>query len=701
MRKIVLTSAAALMSLAAPALAQRSVLDYRFAGLDACAATGKDAAAHDAFKLLGLRLQELEHELQLEPEAGQAIGLAWDMFSGAMALRVSLTEEQPGIALGLTSRPSGDATAASVVERLARFAQMGGVPMEQDDGGAMMFDSPAGPGSLSLVGSAGGQAAALRVGATETAPLELDSPLMPAGANTMMQMRLDLEGLSMFLLPMIERDTPEVAQMLTESGWLGEGAPVIEYAVGSSAEATLMRAKLHDVARLLSEAGAGPDVVFARDDLRGIPGDAVRLYAKPASFKTLSDMVDAIEQETGEDIFGQINRELGIDLRGDVLDNMGPRQVLYMADSTGGGGLLSSVVLLDVRDPARLARAHARFVARFNDEMRDEARGYLRIHASKRHGSEVFTLMTPGLPVPLELSWAIAEGRLVIALSPGSLDAAIAQLKSGEHSILESDSFRTAVLARLPEQGASSVTFTDTPRLARRGYGVVNLLLSGLANGLRSPEAPDRVVSPLMPAFHEFNKDVRPFGMIAYWEGDDYMLDAVGDRSMLVNMAAGAASLADMQGVAIAAVGGGVMLPALGKARESARQLKGATQVRTVIQGAIVYMGNHDDQMPASYDVLTERGIITPEMYTSPYGPVGDGKPDIALWFGLPKDRAASFDSNQIIAIDRAMLLSTGFETNVGFADAHVQRMSIWELEEYLEMPQNEGAREALGIPEL
>ncbi len=701
MRRTLTISAIALASLSAPTVAQDSILEYRFAGLDACAATGKDAAAHNAFKLLGQRLLELEHELELEPEAGQAIGLGWDVLSGAMALEVRLTEEQLGIAMALSSRPSGDATAASVVERLARFAQMGGLPMEQDDSGGMMFDSPAGPGLLSLVDTAEGQDAALRVGAAEPASLTLDSPLMPAGASTMMQMRVDLEGLSMFLLPMLERDAPEVAQMLTDSGWLGEGAPTIEYAMGSSDDATIMRAKLHDVARLMTDAGAGPDVVFDRDAFRAIPRDAVRIYAKPASFRVLVEMAEAVEQETGEDIFAKLQEELGFDVRADVLENMGPRQTLYMSDTTGGGGLLSSVLLLDVRDTARLARAHNQLVTRFNQEMRDQARGYLRIHSSTRHAGEVFTLMTPGLPVPLELSWAIAEGRFVVALSPGSLDAAIAQLKSGRNSVLESESFQSAVLSRIPEQGASSVTFADTPRLARRGYGMVNLMLSGLANALRSPDAPDRVASPLMPAFHDFNADVRPFGMIAYWDGDDYMIDAKADRSMLVNFAAGAASIADVQGVAIAAIGGGVMLPALGKARQSARELKSMTLVRISVQAAITFMGANGDEMPESYEALIADGFMSPEMLESPFGPVGDGEPDIAMWFDLPNERAFSFDANQIIAIDRAMLLSTGWQTNVGFADNHVQKLSTWELEEYLAMPQNEGAREALGIPEL
>ena len=697
----VTTLALASAALAQPALAQDSIFEYRFAGIDALKAHPKDAAAHNAFKLLQTRLLELEQELELEPEAGQAIALAWDMLTGEMALELRQTPEAPGLALSMTSRPSDGATAESVAQRLGMFAQMSGLPMQHDDSGAMLFDSPAGPGSLGVVELPGGGAAALTLGAAEPASLSLDPSLLPEGASPVMQLRVDLEGLSAFLLPVLERDSPEMAMFLTESGWLGEGAPTIEYALGASDDAMLFRAEIHNAAELMSRSGAGPEVTFDREMLRAIPADAVRVYAKPAGFAFIGELADTIERETGEDVFAQINEELGIDARADVIENLGPRQIFYMSDSTGGGGLLSSVMLLELRDPARLARAHAKLVQRLNEELAREAQGYVKIHATQRHGASAFSLIFPGLPIPLELSWAIAGDHLVVALSPASLDAALTQLRRGENSVLDSARFQTAILSRFPEHGASSVTYADTPRLARRGYGLTNLLMSALANAVRSPQAPDRVASPLLPPFAEFTRDVRPFGMIASWEGDDYVVDAVGDRSTLVNLAAGAASLADVQGVAMAAIGGGVMLPALAKARESARQVKSMSQVRALVQAVIIWSAENDGAMPASFDNLIAAGFADEAMLVSPFGPASDGGPDFSVWFSLPEERAASFDANQIIAIDRAMLIATGWETNVGFADNHVQKLSIWELEEYLEMPQNEGAREALGIPDI
>lgn len=694
------TLALAAAALAQPAHAQDSIFEYRFAGIDALAAHPKDAAAHNAFKLLQHRLLELEHELDLEPEAGLAIALAWDMLTGSMALEVRMTEEAPGLALSMSSRPTDGATAASVAERLAGFAQMSGLPMEPDDSGAMLFDSPAGPGSLGVVEMPGGAAASLTVGAADVASLSMESGLLPAGASTIMELRVDLESLSMFVMPMLEQESPELVQMLSDSGWMGQGAPTIEYAIGATDDATLFRARMSDAAELMARSGAGPDVAFNRDHLRAIPGDAVRVYAQPATYSIFSDMADMIEQETGEDIFGQINDELGIDVRGDVIENLGPRQIFYMSDTTGGGGLLSSVLLLELRDPARLARAHAKVVQRLNEEIAHETEGYVKIHASQRQGASAFSLIFPGLPIPLELSWAIAGDHLVVALSPGSLDAALTQLRRGEDSVLDSALFETAILSRLPEQGASSITYADTPRLARRGYGLTNLLMSALANGVRSPQAPDRVASPLLPSFGEFTSDVRPFGMIASWEGEDYIVDAVGDRSSLVNVAAGVASIADVQGIAIAAMGGGVMLPALGQAREAAREVKSMTQVRGIVQGVITYAGNHEDSMPPSLEALVADGTLPAEYLESPFGPAIDGGDDFTFRQSMPGMERFSFDSQRIIAIDRAMLIDR-YETSVGFADGHVEKMSFWELEEYLEMPQNQGAREALGIPDL
>jgi prepilin-type N-terminal cleavage/methylation domain-containing protein/prepilin-type processing-associated H-X9-DG protein len=50
--------------------------------------------------------------------------------------------------------------------------------------------------------------------------------------------------------------------------------------------------------------------------------------------------------------------------------------------------------------------------------------------------------------------------------------------------------------------------------------------------------------------------------------------------------------------IAIIALLVGILLPALGKARQSARQLKDSTQVRGIVQGLIIYAGNNQNQYP-------------------------------------------------------------------------------------------------------
>ena len=50
--------------------------------------------------------------------------------------------------------------------------------------------------------------------------------------------------------------------------------------------------------------------------------------------------------------------------------------------------------------------------------------------------------------------------------------------------------------------------------------------------------------------------------------------------------------------IAIIALLIGILLPALGKARQSARQLKCSTQVRGILQGCIVWAGNNQDEYP-------------------------------------------------------------------------------------------------------
>ena len=71
---------------------------------------------------------------------------------------------------------------------------------------------------------------------------------------------------------------------------------------------------------------------------------------------------------------------------GDVLMNIGDRGMYYQSESTGGGGLTSMVILLELRDAAGMAKAHAKLVDRLNELAADEIDGYARVQTWDNNG---------------------------------------------------------------------------------------------------------------------------------------------------------------------------------------------------------------------------------------------------------------------------------------------------------------------------
>jgi len=114
--------------------------------------------------------------------------------------------------------------------------------------------------------------------------------------------------------------------------------------------------------------------------------------------------------------------------------------------------------------------------------------------------------------------------------------------------------------------------------------------------------------------------------------------------------------------IAIIALLIGILLPALGKARGAARQLKDSSQVRGTIQGLVTYASsNNTYPLPSRLDrqnttiddqylddgnvrrkditrhmfsILMFQGLITPEILVSP----SEVNPDIAIWEGYQYD---------------------------------------------------------------
>jgi len=701
-RKFWLVSAvlAGIGCVALPVAAQDEdvIVDVRFAGLANIAPHEKDADAYRALMMLGERLADIPGEAGGPDEARDGIELLWDLFRGAHALRIDRTQNPPGIGFAFTLTPEAPMNGQNYLEKFAGFVEGTGRPIRQSpEGDSYLMSTPIGDATFQSGEVMGKSSVVVLLGASEPAQTNPMNYALPRNATALLSARIDLQKLGQFVLQIIDEEQPKMAEAIEEFRWVIDEAPLLDISYGTTAltgEHQMLASRMHNAKGWLTKLGMDPNHTFTREQFADIPQDATLVSAFPFELGFVLKLIDWAAEQEGEDPFGQAEEMLEFDVRGDVLENVGPRMMYYQSDSTGGGGLLSSVLITELRDPARLAEVHAELIERFNEFAGEQARGYVRIRPWKAAGHDIFSFATPGLPVPFEPSWAIVENRLVIAASPVGIASAIAQMTSDGPSINDNPKFASAILDYLPENGAASATFSNTERFAKQGYSGTNLLLSGLANAVRSPSDPDREAGVLMPEFGAFASGIKPMGAIEYWDGDDYVAMMRMDGSTVVEIAEMLGQFGGGQAVAaMVAMQVGVALPALERARVTAKQAVSSSQVRALIQASIVYANDHDGKLPESYEELIKIGYISPEMLISPVGPAWDEQGDIVLRLGIDPALANSFRADVVIAIDRAAYVNGGIDVPVGFADGHVEILAHWEVDEVLDEEVNQGAR--------
>jgi len=110
-----------------------------------------------------------------------------------------------------------------------------------------------------------------------------------------------------------------------------------------------------------------------------------------------------------------------------------------------------------------------------------------------------------------------------------------------------------------------------------------------------------------------------------------------------------------------------IVLPSISVSRPNLSILRSQTQVRSLVQGAIVYAGNHNYELPTKEqwpDALIELGIIEPDLLVS-RAEDGDG----VSFIYVPGPNL--FDEAQILVYEDSKHWEQG--VIVGFADASVE----------------------------
>src|SRR4029077_20108879 len=114
-----------------------------------------------------------------------------------------------------------------------------------------------------------------------------------------------------------------------------------------------------------------------------------------------------------------------------IVAHLGETIGMYSSDTTGGGGLMSMVAFVEVKNADGLNQTMARIRGMLNQIGQQQAKGYVRIGERDLGGQKVMTLTFPGIPIPLEVCWGVADGYLYAAASPNAFLAAVQQGKSG------------------------------------------------------------------------------------------------------------------------------------------------------------------------------------------------------------------------------------------------------------------------------
>lgn len=365
------------------------------------------------------------------------------------------------------------------------------------------------------------------------------------------------------MVGMIAAASPQGAaqiQALSEQGWFGPDAARIEYAAAHTADATIVSTRLVGIAKY-AQANSMSREPLSAEQIRMIPADA-HLAAVAIGDRTVFSgqmrmMVEQVPEAAG--MLEQFKAATGVDLMTDVLESLGGVGGAYLSDASGGGSLGSAVGFMSLSDAKRLAGANERLVAYANGMLNDEqtARGYVRIKPWQQDGTTYHTLQFPGLPVPFEVTYAIAGEWLIAGVTPQAAVAGVRQATGkGDGGLATNKAFASTLPAG---RKFVSVSYADAPQLLRSGYPLVTAMGSMLSNVVRTRgDGAGREPGLVVPPYAELAAGARSSVGYAYWDGDDFVSESASDRSLLVNLGVGFGAVSRFSPLILAGVGAGI-----------------------------------------------------------------------------------------------------------------------------------------------
>jgi len=377
-----------------------------------------------------------------------------------------------------------------------------------------------------------------------------------------------------------------------------------------------------------------------------------------------------------ENAIAAVESELNFKIRQGLLESLNGPMLSYVLP---GGATMQSpqggfVIIAGLKN----AKLWEESMAALGTFATKQSEGMVQVSSQVQDGRTVHTWAVMPLAMAQVMpSWAVLGDRVVIGSNPATLTSAVNQIDSGTKSIRSTDGFRK-VTAKLPDNlisfkyGDSKLQFTQLTTALQQFWPMATMFASNA--GVKLPF--------VLPQLSHIAQDMGPSCQYCWFV-------AKGLRGYY----RGAGIEPTLGAVAGGAIGAGIMMPALARSRQQARNTVSMNNLKQLGLALIMYADDHDGKLPDNFEQAKEY-YGDSKVLESPHKPKDFAGPSYIYVSGHSMNTGST--SQQIVAYENPKYCK---DTIIAlFLDGHVEKMQRDRFRETLETTYKELGKE---MPEI
>ncbi|OPZ20767.1 MAG: hypothetical protein BWZ10_00613 [candidate division BRC1 bacterium ADurb.BinA364] len=417
-------------------------------------------------------------------------------------------------------------------------------------------------------------------------------------------------------------------------------------------------------------------------DLSDVPADADFVLAcklsPSAALAELRRIVRQVEPEAEKELdeaLAQADKAIGASLEKDLLAALSDTWVVSSAASQGGF-FTGTMLTVSVKDADKLNKALAAIESAVVAAQPNGVKA-LTVKAG-RADVRYLAATVEKFPLPVAPAWCVHKDKLHVALWPQVIVSDVEN--AGRNPLVKSEAF-AAVRQKVSAKG-SMLCYVNTPAIVRQLYPLsllggsmgTNFLASqgGAEGGVLWPLPMSRLEKYLTPEVSVVSFDDKGITLEGYSAGP----------SLTTGLPA------------VAALGTSISLPALGRARQTAKQTVSASNLHSLSVGMIMYAADNGGRLPPDLDAVVKpylgsnTKLLVSPLSGRPEPRLVDGKivGEIDYVFVCPGIKMIEVENPaEFLMLYEHLENYDDAGTNAAFVDGHVAHLSREEFFKALE----------------